>query len=146
MSEKRFIHADIYADHAALLEENKRLRDGLERQRQGLRNILEFRKLDSEKWGQRDGYGGRYGALTRQELEESIANIDAILAPATQEAPRPIEVGCTVRHKKQGWTAEVESVLLPGPPREYTALLDNGQAWCFSQLERIEPADSGSRG
>jgi hypothetical protein len=38
-----------------------------------------MRKLDSEKWGQRDGYGGRYGALTREEIEAVIADIDAAL-------------------------------------------------------------------
>lgn len=47
--------------------------------RQGYQNILEFRKLNSEKWGMRDGYGGRYGALTREELEGVIVKIDAAL-------------------------------------------------------------------
>ena len=39
-----------------------------------------MRKLDSERWGQRDGYGGRYGALTREEIEDVIAGIDEALA------------------------------------------------------------------
>ena len=56
-----------------------KLRTQLLRNRQGYVNILEMRKLDSEKWGQRDGYGGRYGALTREEIEAVIADIDAAL-------------------------------------------------------------------
>lgn len=60
-----------------LLAANARLDAQLLRCRQGLRNILEFRKLTSDVWGTRDGYGGRYGALTREELESVIAEIDA---------------------------------------------------------------------
>jgi hypothetical protein len=56
-----------------------KLRAALLRNRQGCLNILEFRKLDSERWGQREGYGGRYGALTREEIEAVIAEIDAAL-------------------------------------------------------------------
>ncbi len=56
------------------------LREALLRNRQGYLNILEMRKLSSEKWGERDGYGGRYGALTREEIEGVIADIDAALA------------------------------------------------------------------
>ena len=56
------------------------LEAALQRNRQGYKNILELRKLDSAKWGQADGYGGRYGALTREEIEGVIAEIDAALA------------------------------------------------------------------
>lgn len=48
----------------------KRLREVLERNRQGYRNLLEFRRLS----------GGRYGALTREELEQTITEIDTALA------------------------------------------------------------------
>lgn len=58
----------------------------LKRNRQSLVNILEMRKLDSEKWGQRDGYGGRYGALTREEIEGVIAQIDEALGTANETA------------------------------------------------------------
>jgi hypothetical protein len=54
----------------------------LKRNRQGLMNILEFRKLDAVTWGQRDGYGGRYGALTQEEIEWAIADIDRALGTA----------------------------------------------------------------
>ncbi len=54
--------------------------EALRRVRQGYMNILEFRQLDSERWGQRDGYGGRYGALTEDEIREAIAPIDPIVA------------------------------------------------------------------
>jgi hypothetical protein len=57
-----------------------RLKAALLRNRQGYVNILEMRKLSSEQWGQRDGYGGRYGALTREEIEAVIAEIDEALA------------------------------------------------------------------
>lgn len=57
-----------------------RLKAALLRNRQGYVNILEMRKLSSEQWGQRDGYGGRYGALTREEIETVIAKIDEALA------------------------------------------------------------------
>lgn len=58
-----------------------RYRAALERLRQGYRNILEFRKLSSAQWGDRDGYGGRYGALTREEIEGVIAEIETALVP-----------------------------------------------------------------
>lgn len=54
----------------------------LKRNRQGLMNILEFRQLAAVTWGQRDGYGGRYGALTREEIEWAIADIDRALGAA----------------------------------------------------------------
>lgn len=54
------------------------LEAALGRVRQGYQNILEFRKLGGE-WGQRDGFAVRYGALTREEVECVIAEIDAVL-------------------------------------------------------------------
>lgn len=57
----------------------KRLESALIRNRQGYLNILEMRKLSSEQWGERNGYGGRYGALTREEIEAVIAEIDEAL-------------------------------------------------------------------
>ncbi len=72
----------------SLTAERDRAVDALRRNRQGYMNILEFRKLDSEKWGQRDGYGGRYGALTREEIETVVAEIDAALSAAP---PQPKE-------------------------------------------------------
>lgn len=59
-----------------------RLKQALIENRKGYVNILEMRKLSSEQWGQRDGYGGRYGALTREEIEGVIARIDKVLASA----------------------------------------------------------------
>lgn len=50
--------------------ENARLRKELERQRQGLQTILELRKIAGTD---------RYGALTRDEIEEVIMGIDAVL-------------------------------------------------------------------
>lgn len=41
MSEKRFVHADIYADHAALLNENQRLTSELEAAKDSLRQVDE---------------------------------------------------------------------------------------------------------
>lgn len=57
--------------------EVERLRSALERCRQGQRNILEFRKLES----------GRYGALTREEIETVIAEIDVALATPAATPP-----------------------------------------------------------
>jgi len=62
--------------------ENAVMRTALGRNRQGYLNILEMRKLSSEQWGSRDGYGGRYGALTREEIEAVIADIEAALSSA----------------------------------------------------------------
>jgi hypothetical protein len=59
-----------------------RLEAQLIRNRQGLVNILEMRKLDTRIWGDRHGYGGRYGALTREEIEGVIADIDKALGTA----------------------------------------------------------------
>lgn len=51
----------------------------LKRNRQGYLNILD-RKL---VWDQNDGYGARYGALTREEIDGVIAEVDtALSAPA----------------------------------------------------------------
>lgn len=58
-------------------QENQRVRRALEDQRQGLQNLLEFRKLAS----------GRYGTLTREEIEESIVKIDAALAGLAEAPP-----------------------------------------------------------
>jgi hypothetical protein len=55
------------------------LTEALRRNREGYVNILEFRKLAGEQWGQRNGFGGRYGALTREEIETEIAEIDKVL-------------------------------------------------------------------
>ncbi len=66
----------------ALRAENQALRAALSRVRQGYLNILEMRKLSGDQWGQRDGYGGRYGALTREEIEGVMADIDAALGKA----------------------------------------------------------------
>lgn len=58
-----------------------RLEGALRRVRQGYQNILEFRQLTADVWGTRDGYGGRYGALTREEIDGVLTEIDAALAP-----------------------------------------------------------------
>lgn len=57
-------------------EHVRTLRAAMERQIQGLLNILEFRKLSGESQ--------RYGALTREELEQSISEGRAALE-ATKE-------------------------------------------------------------
>jgi hypothetical protein len=54
-----------------LRAEREGLRTQLKRHRQGLSNILEFRRCTD----------GRYGALTREEVEQAIAEMDAALAP-----------------------------------------------------------------
>ena len=51
----------------AAREDGARLRAALERNRQGMQNILEFRKVSND----------RYGDLTREEIEGVIAEIDA---------------------------------------------------------------------
>jgi hypothetical protein len=81
---ERGIHLDIpqAKDMAETIDYALGLEAQLKRNRQGLLNILEMRKLDSDKWGQRDGYGGRYGALTRQEIEDVIAQMDEALGTA----------------------------------------------------------------
>lgn len=53
-------------------QSHARLEKALGRCRQGYQNILEFRRLPHP-------HLGRYGALTREELEQSIAEIDAAL-------------------------------------------------------------------
>lgn len=58
-----------------------RYRAALERVRQGYVNILEMRKLTADVWGTRNGYGGRYGALTREEVEGVIREIETALRP-----------------------------------------------------------------
>lgn len=54
------------------------LEAALRRVRLGYQNILEFRKLGGEL-AQRDGFAGRYGALTREEIEGVIAEVDAAI-------------------------------------------------------------------
>ena len=61
-----------------LAADNQRLREALKRNRQGYQNILESRQITSGAWG--NGYGERYGALTREELEEVISGIKSALA------------------------------------------------------------------
>jgi hypothetical protein len=59
----------------------KGLREALLRHRGGLQNILEFRKITL--WGFNNAGGEvRYGALTREEVEASVAEIDAVLGGA----------------------------------------------------------------
>lgn len=62
---------------AAKDAEIARLREQLERERQGYRTIIDFRKMANSD---------RYGCLTREELDERIAEIDAALA-STEAAP-----------------------------------------------------------
>jgi hypothetical protein len=62
-------------------EKCQRLRDALLRNRQGMRNILEFRKLARTYFSNPD----RYGALTREEIEGTIAEIDAALSDTSEE-------------------------------------------------------------
>ncbi len=78
---------------------NDRMYAALVRNRRGYQNLLEFRKLDSEKWGQRDGYGGRYGALTRDEIDAVISEIDTALL----DGPKPVT-------ELAALTAEVETL------------------------------------
>lgn len=59
----------------------KALRDALERNRRGYLNILEFRRL----------VDGRYGALTREEIEQVIFGIDDALAVTGTPDVRPNE-------------------------------------------------------
>jgi hypothetical protein len=47
----------------------------LQRQRLGLLNLIEFRKIAGSD---------RYGALTREEIEQSIAEIDAVLGKSNR--------------------------------------------------------------
>lgn len=76
---------DRQATHDSL-ERERRLRETLERNRLGLRNIVEFRRIAIDF----DGPETRYGALTKAEIEESIAEIDKALSPA-QEAPKTLD-------------------------------------------------------
>jgi hypothetical protein len=67
---------------AALRAELGRAYEALRRHRQGMLNILEFRKLNS----------GRYGALTREEIEETISEIDSVLSQhSTAVQPSDVE-------------------------------------------------------
>ena len=87
----------------------RELVEALCRHRQGMSNILEFRKLDSEKWGQRDGYGGRCGALTRQEIDDSIGNIDKALASARailESEAAPVDYAAHLRKMLKALPAE----------------------------------------
>lgn len=61
---------------AASTEREGRLREALTRRRQGLQNILEFRRLSTLS----NNAEPRYGALTREELDQAIDEIDAALA------------------------------------------------------------------
>jgi chromosome segregation ATPase len=56
---------------SAATEREERLRGALARQRQGLSNLLEFRRIRGSD---------RYGALIREEIEQSMAEIDAALS------------------------------------------------------------------
>ncbi len=57
-----------------------RYRAALERHRRGLLNLLEVRRLPGE-WGGPLGPTTRYGALTREEIEASITEIETALQP-----------------------------------------------------------------
>lgn len=57
--------------------ENERLRAALERNVQGYRNIIEMRQMTN----------GRFGDLTREELEQSICENQAALAGKEREVP-----------------------------------------------------------
>lgn len=57
----------------------RKLREALERKNQGLRNILEFRRLEN----------GRYGNLTKHEIECAIAEADVALADTAKWEQRP---------------------------------------------------------
>ena len=69
-----YVRADLAAAQVELL------RGALERNRQGYANILENRELKADVWGTRNGYGSRFGALTREEIEKELSSIDASLA------------------------------------------------------------------
>lgn len=61
-------------------------REALKRHRQGMRNILEFRKIS----GTGSGINSRYGSLTRDEIEKCIGEIDAALRQAEiDRSPQP---------------------------------------------------------
>lgn len=72
---------------AELADELRKAVNALRRNRQGYANILEFRQLTANVWGTRNGYGGRYGALTREEIEAVIAEIDPIVAAYDAQHP-----------------------------------------------------------
>jgi predicted RNase H-like nuclease (RuvC/YqgF family) len=84
LEEEKNANLPLYSDRirnledkiAAMTAERDALRAQLERNRQGYLNILEFRKIA--------GSGARYGALSRDELEEVIRQIDAALAGVKQ--------------------------------------------------------------
>jgi hypothetical protein len=63
-----------------LREECLQYRAALMRHRQGMFNILELRKIAGTE---------RYGALTREEIEGVISDIDALLIPEASEAGLP---------------------------------------------------------
>lgn len=60
----------LKAEIARLRAENERLRAALKRNLQGYRNLIEFRRIGPD----------RYGALTREEIEQEITLIEAALA------------------------------------------------------------------
>jgi phenylpyruvate tautomerase PptA (4-oxalocrotonate tautomerase family) len=92
--------AEAYAEQQAELV--KELVEALLRNRQGYVNILEMRKLSSEQRGQRDGYGGRYGALTREEIEAVIAEIDEALAHVSKKDQSATEPQSQVLTQAEG--------------------------------------------
>lgn len=69
------VTSDEQRANCHMLAQSKRLYEALERQRQGLANLLEFRRLEN----------GRFGNLTREEIEESMHGIDFALALARGE-------------------------------------------------------------
>ncbi len=61
-------------------------REALKRHRQGMRNILEFRKIS----GTGSSINSRYGSLTRDEIKECIEEIDAALKQTKiDRSPQP---------------------------------------------------------
>lgn len=83
---------DDAANYQNVISRISTLTEALVRNRQGYLNILEMRQLSGEQWGQRDGYGGRYGALTREEIESVITGVDEALAAFTREVEHGAEV------------------------------------------------------
>lgn len=80
----------------------RKLEDQLKRNRQGLCNLLEFRKID-----------GRYGALTREEIETVIAQIDNALGTANADAgsPKPAPEATAKTNPFAGLSAELRNMM-----------------------------------
>jgi len=106
------------------------LENALLRVRQGYYNILEMRKLTSEKWGQADGYGGRYGALTREEIEGVIAEIDGALGSTAH----------TTNFQGAATPERHEAPEAPTRPEWLDEWLVTGYAYDLSFMERMELA------